>query len=429
LRISAATVALAGALTSTACKPPPLAIDDIAPLGTAELQGRAVQAPPPAGPRCGKDAWTTYGHDAARTSASGGCVAGALRVAWQVTPPCKSGCKSRATRAIADTDAVYLAGARGPTPMLWRADAHRGALEWAYDSHTECVRGGWPTLASGQVYLVDDGVNAVDVATGRGHRAELDAWGESLADGAHLFAENDWYLDGYGLYLSAFDTDLHLLWRRDYNALARGVIVPDVGGLAMDEGVLVHAAQHGPLSGSGVSAFDPASGERRWRAAVAPMSSPSVADGRIFTLERWPGEHIDRLAARSLAQGELLWAREMPDARGPAPVLASGRVIVHGAGGVFAFDQSNGDPVWSADVPRTTAPIQSATTLAAALGSGTLVVLSKATLHVVRVDDGIEVWSGTPVARARALEAPVVVGETVYLIADGAVVRLERSTE
>jgi outer membrane protein assembly factor BamB len=313
--------------------------------------------------------------------------------------------------------------------MLWRADARHGALEWGYDSHTEAVRGGWPTLASGKVYLVDDGVNAVDAATGRGHRAELDAWGESLADGERLFAENDWYLDGYGLYLSAFDQDLHLLWRRDYNALARGVVVPDVGGLAMESGLLVHAAQHGPLSGSGVSAFDPASGERRWRAAVSPMSSPSISGGRVFTLERWPGEHVDRLAARSLADGELLWAHEMPDARGPAPVLASGMVVVHGKGSLVALEQSTGHPVWSTDVPRTAAPLQSATTAAAALGSGTLVVLSKATLHVLRIGDGTEVWSGTPVARAQSLEAPAIVGDAVYVVADGAVVRLEAAKE
>jgi outer membrane protein assembly factor BamB len=326
---------------------------------------------------------------------------------------------------VADTDAVYIAGARGPTPMLWRADARRGTFDWAYDSHTEAVRGGWPTLAAGRVYLVDDGVNAVDSRTGAGHRAELDAWGESLADGSRLFAENDWYLDGYGLYLSAFDHDLRLLWRRDYNALMRGVVVPDVGGLALDAGILVHAAQHGPLSGSGLSAFDPDSGERRWRAAVSPVSSPSIAAGRVFTLERWLGERVDRLAARTLGEGKLLWARELPDARGPAPVLASGLVIVHGRGGVAAFDQSNGQPVWSADVPRTTAPIQSATTVAAALGSGTLVVLSKARVYVLRIDDGSEVDSRAPVPGAQSLEAPAVVGDAAYVVADGTVVRLE----
>jgi outer membrane protein assembly factor BamB len=268
-------------------------------------------------------------------------------------------------------------------------------------------------------------VNSVDARTGVGHRAELDAWGESLTDGTRIFAENDWYLDGWGLYVSAFDQDLKLLWRRDYNALAKGVVVPDVGGLAFDGGVLVHSAQHGPLTGSGLSAFDPASGLRRWRAPVSPMSSPSIAAGRVFAIERWTGERTDRLAARSLADGELLWARELGDARGPAPVLAAGVVVVHGKTGVSAFDAATGAPVWEAPIARTADPVQSATTVAAALGSGTLLVLSKATFHVLRLDDGSEIWSGVPVAHARRVEAPVVVGEAVYVVADGAVVRLE----
>ena len=412
------------AAASAACRGPAPSHEDAPSVGVAELQGRGTPVEIPA-PACRDDAWTTYGHDAARTSASGGCVRGPLRVTWSLTPACASGCRAFATRAIADADSVYVAGGHGPQPALWRADARQGALTWRYDSGTEAVRGGWPTLAGGRVVLVDDGVNAADARTGIGHRAELDAWGESLTDGERVFAENDWYLDGYGLYLSAFDRNLKLLWRRDYNALARGVIVPDVGGLAFDAGLLVHAAQHGPLTGSGLSAFDPATGQRRWRVAVSPMSSPSIAAGRVYAIERWAGERVDRIAARSLADGELLWAREMTGARGPAPVLAAGLVVVHGKDGVSAFDATTGVPAWQAPVARTADPVQSATTVAAALGSGTLLVLSKATAHVLRLDDGSEVWSGAPVPRARKVEAPVVVGETVYVVADGAVVRLD----
>jgi hypothetical protein len=415
-------------LAAVGCRKPVLSHDDASAIGVAELQGRGVPAFDPPSPVCHDDAWTTYGHDAARTSASGGCVRGPLRVAWKTAPRCATGCTSFATRAIADADSVYVAGAYGPVPTLWRADARQGSFAWRYDSRTECVRGGWPTLANDRVILVDDGVNSVDARTGIGHRAELDAWGESLSDGTRVFVENDWYLDGWGLYLSAFDQDLHLLWRRDYNALARGVIVPDVGGLAFDAGVLVHAAQHGPLTGSGLSAFDPVTGQRRWRAAVSPMSSPSIAGGRVFAIERWAGERVDRLAARSLADGELLWARELAGARGPAPVLAAGLVVVHGKDAVSAFDAVTGTPAWEAPVARTADPMQSATTIAAALGSGTLLVLSKTTFHVLRLDDGSEVWSGVPIAHARKVEAPVVVGEAVYVVTDGAVARLESAS-
>jgi outer membrane protein assembly factor BamB len=429
LRFFPASVLLACAATLLACRAPSLSHEEPDTPGVTELQGRGSPEPPPPVLRCGDDAWSTYGHDAARTSASGGCVTGPLRAAWRFMPRCARGCTSFATRAVADAEAVYVAGALGPTPTVWRADAATGQVAWSYDTGCEAVRGGWPTLAGDRVYLVDDGVNTVDVRTGKGHRAELDAWGESLAYGSRLFVENDWYLDGYGLYLSAFDRDLSLLWRRDYNALARGVQVPDVGGLALEAGVLVHAAQHGPLTGSGLSGFDPDSGRRLWRAVVSPMSSPSIAAGRVIGVERWPGERTDRLAARSLADGTLLWASEAPNARGPAPVQAAGLAIVHGHDGVVAFDASTGAHVWTAPLPRTADPVQSATTLAAATGSGTLVVVSGTAIHVLRLADGEELWSGTPVAHARSVQAPAIVGSSVYVVADGAVVRLESSRD
>jgi outer membrane protein assembly factor BamB len=419
-------LALSGLIGAAGCRQTPSAItaepeNDPIP-GIAELQAHDPPAPAPV---CDSDPWTTYGHDAARTSASGGCLSGPLRFAWSFAPRSSLGMTSFATHAIADTGAVYVAGALGPVPTMWRLGVADGKPAWSYDSRTECVRGGWPTLAGGRVYLVDDGVNVADATTGVGHRAELDAWGESVSDGEHLFAENDWYLDGYGLYLSAFDMDLKLLWRRDYNALARGVMVPDVGGLAYGGGLLVHAAQHGPLTGSGLSAFDPATSERRWRVVTSPLSSPSLAGGRVFVVERWPGEKIDRLVSRQLADGTLVWARPLAGARGPAPVLAGHLAVVHASEGVVAFEQATGEPVWTAPLQRTAAETQSATTLAAAMGSGTLVAVSGAKVHLLRIDDGTELWADAPVPHAKRVEGPAVVGRTLYLVVDGRVVRLD----
>ncbi|HEX8790388.1 MAG TPA: PQQ-binding-like beta-propeller repeat protein [Polyangiaceae bacterium] len=428
----AAPVALA---VLAACKPPS-SIDAVTaePVeenlqGAAEMQAEREHLAPPA-PSCGSDAWTTYGHDAARTSASDGCLWGPLRLAWSQTPQSfvdGTTLQGTATHAIADGDAVYVAGALGPVPSVWRMAADTGKTKWGYESHTEAPRGGWPTVAKDRVYLVDDGVNWADVETGRGRRAELDAWGESVSDGERLFAENNWYLDGYGLYVSAFDMDLKLLWRRDYNALSKGYQVPDVGGLALAGGLLVHASQHGVLHGTALSAFEPQSGERRWRATTSPQSSPSIADGRVYTVERLPGEKTDRLVARDLATGTLAWATELANARGPAPVIADHLVLVHASDGVVAFDAKSGDRVWTAGLPRTAPPVQSSTTLAAAMGSRTLVVVSGARVHVVRLDDGTEIWGDAPIPHAKKLEGPVIVGRTLYLVADARVVRLDGS--
>ncbi|HEY3815604.1 MAG TPA: PQQ-binding-like beta-propeller repeat protein [Polyangiaceae bacterium] len=397
------------------------------PLGVPELQSPAarVDPPPPPPPSCLDDAWTTYGHDAARTSTTGGCLFAPLRASWSFSPRWVKGTPSHATRTIVAGDAVYVTGGIGPTPTVWRLDAKTGAIEWTYITMADATRDGWPTLAGTKVMLVDDGVYSIDAATGKGHRGELDAWGESLTDGDQLFAENDRYWDGYGLYLSAFDLEAKLLWRRDYDALVRFFTAPDVGGLAMDGGRVVHAAQHGALHSTGLTAYDPASGERAWRVAVSPVSSPSIADGRAFGIEHWKGEAVDRLVARTVRDGVLVWSHEVPDARGPAPLLAAGLVVVHAGAGVLAFDRASGGPVWSTPLPRTAQAVQSATTMAAATGSGTLAVVSGRAVHLLRLSDGTETWTADVTPHAKRVEGPVIAEGALYVVADGALLRFE----
>jgi outer membrane protein assembly factor BamB len=398
------------------------------PLGVAELQSASAATmtlPVPLAPACADDGWTTYGHDSARTSASGGCLYAPLRMSWSFSPHWVKGTPSHATRVVVAGDAVFVSGGIGPTPTVWRLDRANGTIGWTYVTMADSTRDGWPTLAGTKLMLVDDGVYSIDAATGRGHRGELDAWGESVTDGERLYAENDQYWDGYGLYVSAFDLEARLLWRRDYDALVRFFTAPDVGGVAMDGGRLVHAAQHGPLRTTQLSAFDPVSGSRVWKAAVSPQSSPSIAGGRVYGIEHWHGEAIDRLAARTLSDGVLVWSRELPEARGPAPLLAAGLVVVHAKDGVHAFEGASGAAVWSTPLPRTTQAVQSATTMAAATGSGTLVVTSGSMVHFLRLADGSETWNAEAAPHAKRVEGPVIAGGALYVVADGALVRFE----
>ena len=110
-------------------------------------------------------------------------------------------------------------------------------------------------------------------------------------------------------------------------------------------------------------------------------------------------------------------------------MLAGDLVVVHGAAGVQAVDRTTGVDVWSAALPRKAEPVQSATTLAAAMGSRTLVVVSGTTVHLLHLDDGTESWEGIPVPRARQLEGPAIAGEALYVVADGSVVRLDSTHE
>jgi outer membrane protein assembly factor BamB len=60
--------------------------------------------------------------------------------------------------------------------------------------------------------------------------------------------------------------------------------------------------------------------------------------------------------------------------------------------------------------------------MAAAMGSKTLVVTSGDRLVVLSLDDGAERWSGSI---GGSVERPIVVGRTVYVASDGALVRLD----
>ena len=145
----------------------------------------------------------------------------------------------------------------------------------------------------------------------------------------------------------------------------------------------------------------------------------------MFGIEHWRGEPADRLVARTLSDGVLVWSHALPGARGPAPLLAAGLVVVHAGDGVVAFERTSGASVWSAPLPRTAQAVQSATTMAAATGSGTLAVVSGGAVHLLRLADGGETWTAEVAPHARRVEGPVIAGGALYVVADGAMLRFE----
>lgn len=406
--------------------PAPARPAQVPTLTSAELpQLPAAPSPTP----CGADGWTTYAHDAARTSASGACLRPPLAAAWRFAPRGAPGKRdAAAAHAIVADDTVYAQGTIGDSPALWRVEARTGEPRWAYDSRADIPHLTWPTLAPRTVLMVDDGLFLVDPETGKNRGRALDAWGESLTDGAKLFVMNTWQADGDPPYLGAFDLDGRPLWKRDRMRHARGYRPPDVGGVAMADGVLVHASNQAQR-GAHLAAFDAASSEKRWSVDTTPESAPSLADGRVFGVERWAGAKVDRLVARSLATGDVAWSRELARARGQAPVVAGALVVVHAEKAVLAFDRATGEPAWSAPIARTTPGTQGVTTLAAALGSGTLVACAGGRVHVLRLADGGVAWSGEPAPGAKSVDSPAIAGGALYVQADGAVVRMDADAQ
>jgi hypothetical protein len=76
-------------------------------------------------------------------------------------------------------------------------------------------------------------------------------------------------------------------------------------------------------------------------------------------------------------------------------------------------------------LPRRPSRVAFATTLVAALGSGTLVVTSGGRVHVRSLADGAELWSGAVRPGASDVHSPVLVERALYVVADGVLVRMD----
>ena len=452
-RLTSAVVPLFGfALAFGACaraiapSSPAIATHDVAPsavvpasaapsasaMGAAAPQPTVVVAHEASAPlarrSCGESGWITEGHDAARTAASDGCCEGPLRVAWHFLPAPSGGRTGRVHHAIADGGVVYAAGLRGDSPVLHRLD-ETGAPAWTFDSRADIHRDDWPSIALGSIVVNDDGLYLVDPESGKPEGRGLDSWGASLTDGTRMYAINRMHVEGPGLFLAAYDASGKILWKRDkFNGPQ--MFQDEVGGIALDAGVLFHSANYNFPAHSFVAAVNPATGDHLWTVTTMPESAPSAAGGRVFGIESIKSEHVDKLVARAANDGSMVWSREVSGARGPSPALAADLVIVHGDDGVLAFDAATGAPAWTAPISRAHALTGHATTLAAALGSATLVVTAGGEVHVLSLADGAESWSGRPMptaagaAGATDVHSPILVGKALYVVADGELAKL-----
>lgn len=178
-------------------------------------------------------------------------------------------------------------------------------------------------------------------------------------------------------------------------------------------GVAVGAGRAVTLFSDGTSdvaaAFDAATGKEQWRTAIAPtyrghdgsfdgpISSPAVADGRVFALMP-KGE----FAALDLATGKVLWQVALPELRkterpyygySSSPLPIAGVLVLHvGApegGSLVAFDPATGRKRWSLGDDNTN--YQTPVLLRVA-GRDHLVAAGDKTLLAVDPADGRRLW-------------------------------------
>ncbi len=366
------------------------------------------------------DAWPTYGHDPGRSGATKESCKGPLKFLWRFTPPSSA----VAAHAIATKDAVYVSGQAGDSPTLYRVSLS-GKLAWSFDSHADVTRGRWPNAALGRVILNDDGFYWLVPGTGKRVGPDwLDLWGQTLSDGKRLYAVNELHLDGPGVFVGAFDKDVKPLWKANKYIEKRGRL-DILGAIALDGGTLLQAALFKGAALSGLFAFDPASGERRWAQRIYPDSAVSAQNGRLYLVEM-DARSKTTFFARSEKDGHALWSAPVDDTDHQAPVIAGDRVIAYGPkSGIVARDAKSGKTLWKTGllVPGDDRPGY-ATALAAALGSRTLVATSGPQLAVLSLDSGRIQWKGHVDTLLGNLHSPVISGGRVYVVSHGNVLAL-----
>ena len=416
--------------------------------GDAEPHDSAPDSKP--APACGTGGWLTYGHDGARTFASDACINGPLSRSWAYSPAPPSGHTLNAVQhALATSDAIYLHWAASDGAYIGTTAADRlslaGARVWTFDSGSDANMGNWASVSSpvsvdGSVVqslvIQDDGVYFRDLATGKARVGTgVDWWGQSIPDatGGIWFVDTS-KSDGPGLFVGQLDPTAKIVWQQNKQGTMCGDSLTDqMGGIALDGGVLFYAPLYAtggavqPTFKSGLYAFDAVTGAPRWNIASTPSSVISAGNGLVYGIE------AGALVARSQTDGSPKWSKPLVGAGAQAPVLASGLVIVAGASAVSAFDATTGSPAWSTPVTGAAAAAYQgtltngcsgsqnegaavATSLAAAVPSGTLVVTASDGIHVLSLSTGQDKWHGAVPGALNAVHDPVLVGDMVYVV-------------
>ena len=401
------------------------------------------------GPTCGNGAWTTYGHDAQRTSASDGCIDGPLTPLWTYTPQAPMGkMLKRVFHPLATKDAVFLHWSATNPPYTGTSAADRvtldGARAWTFDSGTDTDLGDWMSLWNDKVVLNSDGIYLLDQADGHGVGSTgVDWWGQTIpTDKALLFSITS-KSDGPGLFVGALDEKAMLLWKQNEQGTMCGQGFADQsGGIALDGTFLVYAPLYAsgsatpPTLASGVYAFDSsAMGMPLWSVPTKPASAVSAGGGLVFLIESEgdPGT-TTKLVARKQTDGSVAWSTDAPNAGTQAPVLAGGSVLVATSSGILSVGRADGKAAWmnpvSAAAPGNSTPINNGcgglqplrnlptTTLAVALGSGTLVAVQGADVTVISLATGTTAWTGKESVMG-SLVSPVIVGNRLYMVDQG----------
>lgn len=391
---------------------------------------------------CGTGAWVTYGHDGQRTSASDGCVDGPLTAIWTYLPEAPAGkVVNRLFHPLASKDAAFLRWSASDPPYTGTSAADRVTLDgkrvWTFDSGTDTDLGDWSSLWKDKLVINSDGIYLLDQADGHGVGSTgVDWWGQTIPTAGALLFSNTSKSDGPGLFVGALDEKAAVVWKQNEQGTMCGQGFADqTGGIALDGATLFYAPLYAsgsmtqPMFASGLYAYESTTGMPLWNVPTSPASAVSAGAGLVYLIEGTQG--MLKLLARKQADGSVAWTADLAGAGVQAPVLADGKVIVATFSGITAFQQADGKVAWTSMVNvaafLNNTPVSNGcgglqplanlptTTLAAALGSKTLLAVQGPTATILDLATGKTKWTGTPAMNATLIN-PIIVGDRVYLV-------------
>jgi hypothetical protein len=353
-----------------------------------------------------RDDWVTYGHDGTRAGASQASVKGPLTKLWSYTPAAPSGTRpfQYVLNALPTADAIFLqwsaqsvlgSGYTGATDVdRVTTDGHRA---WTFDGGYDTNIGQWGSVWGTRFVFQDDGIGYLDLTTGsRLWFSGVDRWGETLPDTA-LYVDHRWHVDGPGPFVARMTTAGARTWTANSYGTVRGDGYDDIAGIALSGSTLFVAGDYWaaatvtnpPLPG--VYALSKSAGTRIAFVGTKPSSKISADATQVYLIENG-----NTLVARAASDLHVVWSAAVTSPGQQAPVIANRRVIIATSTGVESHDAATGALRWrSATINGLGTYIGSiagpTTTLAAALGSGTLIATSSSDgIHVLELTTGHE---------------------------------------
>ena len=275
------------------------------------------------------------------------------------------------------SDAVYAANAKGE---LFRLDPATGKQVWRVDSGFAISAG------------VGVGEGLVLVGGGKGQLAAFAVDGKLLwktkvssevlnvakiADGIVVVRTADGRLSGLDT------TDGKRLWL--YENTVPPLIVRSHAGVAIERGTIFAGFAAGKLAaislGSGIVIWETVVSQPRGNTELERISditsSPVLNDEQVCAVA-----FQGRVACYGLAQGDLLWSRDLPSDKG-ITLSNNYLYITNTSGAVLAVDKNSGSSVWKNDqllMRQTSAPY--------AFGNHLIVGDYEGYLHALSREDG-----------------------------------------